>query len=163
VIHRDLHLRRYVIRPVLDEIEQAHGIRAKDSAEELLVLTAATESHGGKWLHQNGGPACGIYQMEPRTADDLIERIVRKFEGKLSKTGNIALAAHNFNDLDKEICGNIRVATYLARMYYWFVPEPLPYLVDTPALARYWKQYWNTKGAVAKAIDDYRKYLDGNI
>lgn len=40
---------------------------------ELLLLTCAAESAMGKYIMQVGGPARGIFQMEPNTEKDIWE------------------------------------------------------------------------------------------
>jgi hypothetical protein len=66
-------LRHYVVRPTLRRL----GLWSK-SAENLLMGTAAQESHLGTYLHQvGGGPAKGIFQMEPATERDLIKNYIR--------------------------------------------------------------------------------------
>ena len=67
--------RECIIRPTLRALEPEipHSL----VAEELLMLTAAHESHLGTYLKQKGGPALGIYQMEPATYRDLHENFLR--------------------------------------------------------------------------------------
>ena len=60
-------LRVDLIRPSLDGLG-----KWSPQAENLLLLTAAVESALGTYVRQKGGgPALGIYQMEPTTHDDI--------------------------------------------------------------------------------------------
>ena len=62
-----VQLRTLVIRPALDAI----GLGG-DAAEEQMLGIVLQESSGGRYLHQLGaGPAEGIDQLEPATANDI--------------------------------------------------------------------------------------------
>ena len=59
---------RNLITSVLKELN-LHS----DNAVNLLMGTAAQESHLGKYRKQiGGGPALGIFQMEPATFNDIV-------------------------------------------------------------------------------------------
>lgn len=140
------HLREYVIRPVLRRMALY-----SEAAEELLMLTAATESLCGEYLHQVGGPALGIFQMEPATHDDIWQNYLRYREG-------LADVVETFGREAKHLAGNLYYATAMARVHYLRVPERLPSPMDTAALADYWKRHYNTAlgaGEVAEAIEKY--------
>lgn len=142
-------LREYVIRPTLKELGAY-----SESAEELLMLTAATESLCGKYLHQVGGPALGIYQMEPATHDDLWVNYL-KYKPALAE--KVARYGHEA----RELPGNLYYATAMARIHYLRRPEALPSAMDERGLASYWKTWYNTHlgaGTVEKAIENYRAY-----
>ena len=65
-------LRELIITPALSKLQ----LYSKD-AEELLIFTCAVESDGGTYLKQIKGPALGIYQMEPRTYNDIWQNYMR--------------------------------------------------------------------------------------
>ncbi len=142
-------LREYVIRPVLNSL----GLYS-EAAVELLMLTAATESLCGKYVHQVGGPALGIFQMEPRTHDDIWDNFLA---GKPELAGKV----RKYGRLSGQLPGNLYYACAMARIHYRRVSERLPSAADTDALARYWKQHYNTHlgaGTVRKAIENYNQY-----
>ena len=142
-------LREYIVRPTLKRL----GLHS-EAAEELLMLTAATESLCGEYLHQVGGPALGIFQMEPRTHDD-IWRNYLKFKPGLAP--EVAVFGHEA----KELVGNLYYATAMARIHYLRVPDRLPSAMDEYGLAQYWKDHYNTHlgaGTPEKAVMNYRKY-----
>jgi hypothetical protein len=137
-------------------------------AEDLLMLTAAQESHCGKYIRQiGGGPARGIFQMEPFTLDDI-------FTNYLAFRPDLAKTAEQFQsqapDLDLE--GNLLFQIAVARILYIRIPAAIPKRGDFPgnnsgfenyimALARYWKSHWNTvagAGTVKEAVENYNKY-----
>jgi hypothetical protein len=69
------HLVRYVIRPVLKDLELW-----SEAAEQLVLGTACVESECGHYLAQLGnvqGGGRGIYQMEEKTEYDLVKNYIR--------------------------------------------------------------------------------------
>src|SRR5699024_8406520 len=106
-------LREYVIRPVLEKM----GVYTK-AGEELLVLTAATESLGGTYIHQvGGGPALGIYQMEPASYWDLWTNYLDYNYWLVERIQQVCPTAGN-DDSDTEMIGNLFYATAMARSFY---------------------------------------------
>lgn len=141
-------LREYIIRPVLNRL----GLYS-EAAEELLMLTAATESLCGKFVHQVGGPALGIFQMEPRTHDDIWDNFLR-FKPDL------AFRVKHFGRLSQQLPGNLYYACAMARVHYLRVPERLPSAIDVNGLADYWKAHYNTHlgaGKPEEAIQNYKR------
>ena len=57
--------REEIVRPVLEHLDAADPGIDSPNAEELLMLTAATESQLGRYLRQVRGPAIGVFQVEP--------------------------------------------------------------------------------------------------
>mgnify|MGYP001565764624 CR=1 FL=1 len=151
--------RECIIRPTLKALEPEipHSI----VAEELLMLTAAQESHLGTYLKQKGGPALGVYQMEPATHVDLYRNFIQL---RPSLAEKLRLMVPSFPVVGSEILvGNLYYATAIARVHYFRVAEPLPSL-HTEALAKYWKKHWNTelgKGTVNEALANYARYING--
>jgi hypothetical protein len=121
-----------------------------NEAIELLLLTAAQETHCGRWLWQNiDVPAAyGLYQMEEVGYQQATQYLVR-----FVPTYRIPPYRH--------IIWNHGAATFLARAYYASWPEPLPETNDVLAIARYYKKYWNTvdgAATVESAIEKYYRY-----
>lgn len=129
-------LRVFVIRPALEAIGLA-GL----PAEELLLGTAQQESGCGTRLVQAGGPALGVWQMEPGTHDDIWENFLQfrpELAGKLSSL--------LFTALPKavQLVGNLYYACAMARIQYFRSPAPLPSAGDLPAQAAFYKLAYNT-------------------
>jgi hypothetical protein len=126
-------------------------------AEALLCATAAQESLGGKFVMQvGGGPALGIYQMEPRTHDSI-------WRTKLSRPDRLPLIRgmldlFSFSRMPKAIdmVWHNGYATFMARFYYLIIPEELPPAHDLKAQWEYYKKYWNTELGKATEEDFYR-------
>ncbi len=106
-----------------------------DNAVRLLDMIAAHESGGFIYTRQVGGPALGLFQMEPRTFRDLCDYVRRK---------GLSLAA-------EMPCSPYRLifdapfAAGMARAFFLRFHEPIPKLYDIDGLSRYAKQYWNTE------------------
>lgn len=132
------------------------------AALELLVMTAAQESHGGEYLKQLGsGPALGIFQMEPNSHND----IWVNYLGYRENVGELILdvAGMGHGPDVKALEYNLAYATLMARMQYRRQREPLPASTDIPGLAEYWKRHYNTylgAGTVEEAIHNYECYCE---
>ena len=149
MINKD-HLRK-LIRTVLIESDLY-----SEDAVELLMLTAAQESKLGYWLEQlDGGPARGIFQMEPATEKDL-------WINYLEYRPNKADIIKRYDSSDsQDLWFNLGYQIIIARMNYIRRPEALPPHNDIFAMARYWKKHWNTYegvGTVQEAVEAYEKY-----
>lgn len=130
-------LRQLVIAPALAAI----GLGG-EAAEELLVGTALQESGGGTYLHQLGqGPAVGIFQMEPRTHDDIWATFLARRPDLSAKVQ--ALLMPGMSKLD-QMAGNLLYAAAMARLLYYRCPEPLPAAGDIPTQAAFYKRWYNT-------------------
>jgi hypothetical protein len=143
-----------VIKPALTDL-----VLLSDEAVELLVFTCAVESDGGTYLKQIGGPALGIYQMEPKTYNDIWQNYINH-----SSSLKLKLVL-NFNagfmpDEDRLIY-DLRFATAMARIHYLRVAAPLPKLYDLDGLWSYYKAYYNTSKGKAdyhNALNAYQRF-----
>ncbi len=149
-------LREEVIRPTLIALAEFDERLGSDASIELLMGTAATESLLGYNLVQDGGPALGIYQMEPETYVD-IRRYLSRQENEDLKDIVDSFAS---TPEPREMVHNLRFATAMARIRYWYVPESLPEELELQAI--YYKEYYNTSsgaGTPAKYMADHEKYI----
>ncbi len=133
---------------------KAADLPRKDAAIDLLMGTAAHESLLGTYLKQTVGPALGVYQMEPATAEDVIEWTKEKYPGLFERLGYDPpeIVAMEYD---------LRFATIMARLNYLRMPGSIPETVV--GQAGYWKKYWNTslgKGTVAQYIKNWQRYVD---
>ncbi len=144
-----------LIKDTLEKIELN-----SPSAVELLMLTAAQESHFGTYIKQIGGPALGVFQMEPNTYEDLWKNylIYRK---ELGRKINFASSNSNVMLNQETIMFNLAYAICMARVHYLRVPAPLPAADDIHGLAEYWKEHYNTPlgaGTVKEAVKNYERF-----
>lgn len=130
----------------------------RPEAVELLMGTCAQESHLGKYRRQlGGGPALGIFQMEPATFRDIRDNYLAYHEDLRNKIMEISgVSALEPEDLVE----NDRLAVCMARAHYSRVREAIPASLD--GWARYWKQYYNTplgKGTVEEFVANYKNLV----
>jgi len=153
------HLLHYVIRPVLKDL----GLWS-EPAERLVLGTACQESHCGRYLKQlGGGPALGIYQMEPATHDDIHENYLRYQPALQAKVSHFGVDTVSLTSAE-EMMGNLYYATAMCRIHYRRVSEPLPDYLG--GQAKYWKTYYNTEagaGTVQEYIDNWNTYIKPDL
>lgn len=151
-------LKKYTIIPILTKLDLY-----SPSAVNLLLGTAAQESRMGEFLHQVGGPALGIFQMEPATHDDIVNNFLLYKRDLLLKVINVcgvcSLSSSNLEN-------NLSYASALARIHYLRVKEALPHKSNIDALAAYWKKYYNTplgKGTEEDFVRNYHRYVGAEM
>lgn len=169
------HVRDYVIRPVL----AALSLPAPATAERLLMGTAAQESQFTHLKQIGGGPALGLWQMEPGTLFDLFDRFVSRqdrwepIRGFLAAdvfypSGNRSVATAlglppSRDFLAFSLQSNLPFACAMARLHYYARPFDMASLTPTALeLANVWKQHYNTvlgKGKVTEFVDNYKRYV----
>ena len=138
------HLAKYVIKPVCTHL----GMWSL-AAENLLLGTAAVESDLGTYLRQiGGGPAIGIYQMEPATHADIWRNWLAYQPDLRQKLRQLVpplyWAEGDEVPADAEALTDLFYATAMARIHYRRVSAPLPAALDWPGMEAYHKKYYNT-------------------
>jgi hypothetical protein len=128
-------------------------------AVNLLLGTMAQESALGKYRKQfGGGPALGIYQMEPATHDDIWQNFL-KYKPDLAK--KILSVSHVLRPNALLLENNDVYSTCMCRVHYLRVKEQIPATKEQQAL--YWKAYYNTwkgKGTTKDYLRNYAKYVE---
>ena len=145
-------VRQFVVRPSLKLLEPY--IMWTPEAEELLMGTAAQESNF-VYLHQISGPARGIYQIEPATADDIYENFLHFRPDLERRVMSIAGKGAHLHD---ELTTNLAYSTIIARLVYYRAKGALPAATDIPGMAEYWKANFNTelgKGTTEEFVTNY--------
>lgn len=154
------HLLRYVIRPVLKDL----GLWS-EPAEKLLLGTACQESDCGRYLHQlGGGPAVGIFQMEPATFNDLYSNFLDNRPALLKKVQRWQLDFGASINGPEEMIGNLYYATAMCRVHYLRVPSKIPDYLG--GQAQYWKSHYNTDlgaGTVQDYIESWNRYVTPDV
>ncbi len=137
------HLLDIVIRPALE-----HLGHAGKTAEALVLGTAIQESRL-TWLRQlGGGPALGLWQMEPATHDDIYANFL-PFRAVLrlkvyDLVAHGGLAVKPVADRHEQLAWNLRYGAAMCRIHYLRAPGALPAADDIEGQAQYWKQHYNT-------------------
>ena len=85
------------------------------------------------------GPACGVFQMEPATHDDIWKNYL-KFKPDLAK--DVMKLSHSVNA--QSLISDLLYAAAMTRIHYLRVPAALPAEGDYDGQAAYWKEYYNT-------------------
>jgi hypothetical protein len=113
------------------------------AAVQLVTMTACHESRL-KFRHQLGnGPALGLCQMEPATAQDIWNHFLSPQWATLGAKVELTLASGQDSN-PKTMADNDLYAAAMCRVHYFRVKEPLPDLGDPDGLAAYWKRHYNT-------------------
>lgn len=159
-----IQFRELIIRPTLKYLEPE--VPYSEEAEDLLFMTAAHESLLGTYLKQVKGPALGVYQMERETEKDICFNFLL-YRNKLSKKiTNLCFSEVEIPTGLNESIGNLFLATAMARVHYYRVPEALPKKSEfntnvsyLKALSEYAKKYYNTELGKATADDYYKAFM----
>lgn len=132
------------IRPALAAMGPQFG---GPDAEEMLLGIAAHESHCGEYLRQvGGGPALGIWQMEPAAHDDCWTNFLNYHE-ELAAVGRALSGVMDLvQPLASELETNPQYAAYMARVRLYRAKGALPPAGDLEAQAAYWKLNYNGPG-----------------
>ena len=145
--------RALVVRPAIVDLDLW-----SQAAENLLVGTALVESRLTHLRQLAGGPALGVFQMEPATHHDLWDNWLR-YRPDITATMTDESASQA---IDATILiWNLRYAAMCCRLQYRRVPHPLPGAANVAGLARYWKSHWNTlhgRGEPEKFVNLYRRH-----
>jgi hypothetical protein len=127
-----------VIRPTLQAL--GYGSAA---AEQLLLGTAIAESGLRERRQLGDGPARGLFQMEPKTHEDIWQNYLQ-YRPNLAAavrrhTGGLPPSADLLEQHDDYACA-------MARVHYMRVSAALPPAGNLTAQAAYWKAHYNTQG-----------------
>jgi hypothetical protein len=149
------HFRRFIVTPALQELSFD---MCSPAAVELLVGTALIESRlellkqGRERPGDGEGVALGLYQIEPRSHDDL-------WLNYLAYQPQIRAAFSIYRQQpSSRLITDLAYATKIARLIYWRSPKPLPNAGDLNGLAQMWKQVYNTMMGAGDPNDFVRVY-----
>lgn len=142
-------LRHLIVGPTLNHL----GLWSQ-SAENLVLGTALTESRG-EYIHQLGrGPALGLWQMEPFTHDDIWANFL-KYKSDLTLRMHALETPAKLTEGANELVGNLYYGAAMCRLQYRRAPEALPAAGDALGMAQLWKKRYNTAhgaGSVEHAL-----------
>lgn len=128
-----------------------------DNINVLMNGTIAQESHLGKYRKQINGEALGIPQIERPTFNFVFRKYDRLIKGLFLEIKDITFEMLEHND---------PLAIVIARLKYWTIPEAVPSARNLPAIAAYWKKYYNTplgKGTEEQFIENYNALVVPNL
>ena len=130
-------------------------------AEELLMATCAQESALGTYRRQVGGPALGVFQMEPEDFNDIFTNFLAYKPALLTDVCSLATTQP---PRPVELVTNDAFAVLMARIHYLRAPGALPAATDLTALWNYYKLHYNTPGGAAtqeQFFANYKKLVNG--
>lgn len=131
---------------------------------KLLLGTAAAESEFGKFNKQISGPALGVFQMEPRTAQDIWTEYL---EYKPILRAKVKTTLWKNVNLKTQLRYNLEYQTIMAVVHYKRAEEKNNIKIEDNAsrwsCAFYYKKYYNSykgKGSTIKFFRKYGEYVD---
>ncbi|KXV20663.1 hypothetical protein [Gluconobacter japonicus] len=139
-------IKNEIVRPTLDYL----GLGG-NAAVNLLTGTALAESDTTYLRQIGGGPALGLWQMEPATHDDCwVNFLCFPAQSRLSTKLEAMLAP----DLPRQqqLITNLRYACAMARIRFYRVREPLPAADDPAGMSQYHKRWYNSPLGAANAL-----------
>lgn len=137
---------------------------------ELMVGTVAAESGFTQIIQLRGGPARGIFQIEPRTARDNYENYLRfrqrehryhELMAVCFSLGSAPFFVPSDEDIEHLLTVNNTFSTIHARIKYLRDPEPIPANGRIKEIAEYYKRVFNTaegKGSAEKFLEAWFHY-----
>lgn len=125
-----------------------------DDAVNLLMGTAMQESLLQHLKQLGGGPALGLFQMEPDTHLDIWQNWLKYQPETRWIILNHLGARHGIDCLRYDLI----YMTMMARVHYRRVREALP--ADVDGYARYWKRYFNTPLGAGTEDEFKANYLE---
>ena len=138
-------LKTLIITPVLAKL----ALPNPDAASELLLATAMQESACGNMIVQEGGgPALGIWQMEPATELDLHTNFLAFRPALAAAISGLTLGSQLASS---ELPGNLYYACAMARVQYYRSPDPLPAVGDVDGQAAFYLRVYNAGGKATTA------------
>lgn len=151
-----------IVEPTLRHLAVHGDIPYSKAAAQLLMMTAAHESAGFRYMRQIKGPAKSMWQIEPATFRSHLVWVGER----IGLQARLRLMAFSQTpaDWEFEYTFNQELACAFARVHYRRVPTALPAFGDMDAMGTYAKKYYNTaagKATAAEYVRDYRLYCTG--
>lgn len=128
-----------IIKPT--HLYMGGNYESKD-ANFLSLCTAAIESNCGYYIKQVGGPALGIWQMEPATEHDIHKNCDAYHNSFKDRIDDLIVKIYADSDID--LITSPTYACAMARLKYSMDPKPLPDHNDIKAVYDYYKRIYNT-------------------
>jgi len=149
----------HVISPTLKAI----GLFSEE-ADSIVLGTSFAESLLGDRTHlvQVGGPALGIFQIEPDTHQDIWVNFLAyrpELAGKVRRLCAPEFLQPDGIPEDAALVGCLPYAAAICRLVYRRSPEPLPHHNDPQAQGAYWVRWYNRggKATAQKYVDAWRR------
>ena len=153
------HLHDHVIKPACIIVDGHY----RPEVAQLMLGTAAQESHCGRFLQQLGrGPAHGIFQMEEPAFRDVWENYINYRHNLVIKLEAIfGNRAHKYSCITTDMLS----AAVMCRLDYKREPQAIPGKNNITGHANNWKAYWNSKrgkGTTEEYLNNYETLVLSN-
>ena len=106
-------------------------------------------------LVQDGGPALGLYQMEPATHSDIWANFLAYRQELAGRIGRVMWARGDTGAA--QLVANLAYATVMTRVHYLRVPTAIPKTAWEQA--KYWSDFYNTaagRGTIDHYLSEWR-------
>lgn len=143
-----------VVRPTLQHIK-LHSL----AAEQLVLATGLHESYLTYLRQIGGGPALGVFQIEPATHTDIWQHYL--FYRPVLSARVLSLRG-GWASTESQLTNNLAYAAAMCRVHYRRDRNPLPLAGDGDEMARCWKRFYNTplgKGTEAQFMGSWDQYV----
>ncbi len=137
-------LRGLVVRPTLEHLHEW-----SQTAENLLLGTAAQESQLGYRMLSNNHGGLGIFNISPQTHLDLWDNYLVTDPELASLTRGLASQQLFLKNPHGELITNLSYSTAMAWMIYKRHNLQLPSYANALDLARYWLNHYRSRNHVA--------------
>ena len=131
------------------------------NANFLSLCTAAIESNCGYYIKQVGGPALGIWQMEPETFHDIFNNCDALRDNNFGYEISALRTDYELEDSPLSLITSPMYACATARLKYSMDPMPLPDHNDIGAVYNYYKRIYNTPLG-ASTFEKFKSALASN-
>lgn len=131
------------------------------AAEQLVLGTGIQESLLVHREQMDGGPALGLFQMEPMTHDDCWTNFLHFQDGLSDKVKRTLDTGQQPNPDTMRV--NDLYAAAMCRVRYLRVSAAIPSANDIQGLANYWKEHYNTPlgaGSPQEFLDKWPTFID---
>ncbi|KXV18208.1 hypothetical protein [Gluconobacter oxydans] len=139
-------LKYEIVRPTLIAL----GLWSS-AAENLLTGTALAESRAAYVRQVGGGPAVGLWQMEPATHDDCWTNFLNFPAQSRLATVCTRMRAPDLS-ASAQLVTNLRYACAMARIRFYRARDALPASTDAAGLSVYHKLHYNTAQGAADPV-----------
>ena len=146
------------LKDAIESVLYKCNFKNADFIIDMILETACVESNCGQYIKQINGPACGIFQIEPKTAKDIKENFLKYRQEYLDIYNKLFIP---FLSLEDNLMYNLAFQIFMCRMFYMRINKPIP--KTRKERARYWKEFYNTKkgkGTTVDYLDKVRLYVD---
>ena len=156
-------LHDFIIKPTLEYMGCNHDSK---EARFLLLCTAAIESDCGYYIKQVGGPALGIWQMEPKTHQDINLNCDALNASSMQKIQCSLYMPYNEASDISGLLNNPMYACCMARLKYSMTPKQLPKLTgvakeDLKSFYYYYAKHYHGVDSSGKELgkSTYNKWV----